>query len=445
MNTGPTKLWLVMISGMLCVAGFARTTDMDGDWKAQAAELKDTREAEVVIRSGDIDNLGFGFEEGFNPFTGRSTNVHPFPFDPAKDDAGGTDRIMVGSAFTGEELPEGQDGYTFDFNRDTRPLKAEALKLPLKALAGVTVRDAVLCLFVDDFQSPTFKSQFQVTMNGKRFPEMERTLNVLNQTGPIGKVIYVKLSQEMLENLKGEALEIRVDDPTTRAGDGFAFDFAKLMVNVKEFLYLGTIPGRVVDDETGDPIRSAMVEVAGFAKVQTDADGQFKLAKVPAGLAVVQAGAPGYSSAQVSVDVVGDESSEPVELRLRRSAAVAFTGKMIREGDKITLNKIQFDVNSAQLRPEGMAELDRVAAFLKENEGAEIELSGHTSSEGGAALNRDLSFRRVFACKAYLAKQEIGDSRITTVGHGPDFPVAPNDTEANRALNRRVEMRITKL
>ena len=445
MKRAHALLWAVVLGGWGINGAVARTTDTDGDWQLQTVELKDTREAEVVIRLGDIDNLGFGFVEGFNPFTGRSTDVHPFPFDPAKDDAAATDRIMVGSSYNGENIPAGQDGYSFDFNPDTRPLKAESLKIPLKALSGVTVRDAVLCLFVDDFQSPTFKSQFEVTVNGKRFPEMERTLNALNQTGPIGKVIYVKLSQEMLENLKGESLEIRVDDPHTRAGDGFAFDFAKLMVNVKDFLYRGNVPGRVVDDETGDPIASATVEVAGFAKTQSDREGQFQLAKVPAGLAVVQAGAPGYSSAQVSVDVVGDESSEPVELRLRRSAAVEFTGKQVREGDKITLNKIQFDVNSTQLRAEGMAELDRVAAFLKDNPGAEIELSGHTSSEGGAALNRDLSFRRVFSCKGYLTQAGIGESRITTIGHGPDFPVAPNDTESNRALNRRVEMKITKL
>lgn len=423
----------------------ARTTDTDGDWKAQKVELSDTKEAERVIRVGDIDNLGFGFPDGFDPFTGRSTDPHGFPFDPSADDVAPTDRILVGSGFTGQDMPEGQDGYTFDFHATDRPLKNSPITIPLASLKDVVIRDAVLCLMVDDFQAPQFKSNFQVTFNGVRFPEMEKTINALLQTGPIGKVIYVRLTQEMLDQLKGESLSILIDDPVTKAGDGFSYDFAKLMVNVKEFIHVGIVPGRVVDDETGEPIAKAKVGAIGFGDSETTGNGEFTLRKIPAGLAVIQAGAPGYSSAQVTVDVIGGETSEPVELRLKKSASATFTGKEMREGDSVTLNKIQFDVNSAVLRAEGVAELDRIAAFLKENPRAEILLSGHTSSEGTAALNRDLSFRRVLSCKTKLAESGIDPGRVTTAGFGPDQPVAPNDTEENRALNRRVEMRITRL
>jgi outer membrane protein OmpA-like peptidoglycan-associated protein len=442
-----SKLLLIAACGIgLCSPDAqARTTDTDGDWAAQQVALSDTREAERMIRVGDIDNLGFGFDADFIPFTGRATNVHPFPFDPAPGDVEPTDRIMVGTKFTGENVPAGQDGYSFDFNPQTRPLKTAPVRIPLASLKGVEVRDAVLCLFVDDFQAPTFKSRFQVSFNGVRFPEMEKTLNALNQTGPIGKVIYVRFTQEMLNELKGDALTISIDDPTTGAGDGYALDFAKLMVNVKDFLYRGTVPGRVVDDENGQPIPGAQVECAGFAQTKTDSAGAFSLARVPAGLAVIGASAPGYSSAQATLDVIGDETSEPVELRLKRSAEARFTGQAVREGDTITLNNIQFDVNRAELRAEGRAELDKVAAFLKQNPRAEILLSGHTSGEGGAVLNRDLSFRRVLACKAYLAQSGLDAARITVVGHGPDQPIASNDTEEGRARNRRVEMRLTRL
>lgn len=440
----PTSLLLALPLCALSLVS-ARETPTDGDWSAQSAALRDTQEAEVMIRSGDIDNLGFGFAEDFNPFTGRSTDAHGFPFDPAEGDAAGTDRIMVGSKFTGDGMPSGQDGYTFDFDPQERPLRSEPIELSLEALAGVEIRDAVLCLFVDDFQTPTFKSQFQVTLNGVRFPEMERILSVLDQTGPVGKVLYVRLSQEMLEELKGSALAIQVDDPSTGAGDGFAFDFAKLLVNVKSFLYLGQAAGRVVDDETGEPVAGATVEIPGLAAGKADAEGAFRLDQVPAGLAVVRASAPGYLAGELPGDIIADEESGGLELRLKRSGTAAFSGKALRAGDRITLNKIQFDVNSAVLRPEGIAELDRVADFLRENGAAEIELSGHTSSEGRVALNRELSFRRVFSCKTHLVEAGIDPARITTVGLGPDQPVAPNDTEENRALNRRVEMKVTRL
>ena len=82
---------------------------------------------------------------------------------------------------------------------------------------------------------------------------------------------------------------------------------------------------------------------------------------------------------------------------------------------------------------------------MKENAGAEMELSGHTSSEGDRAMNRSLSYKRVKACKDYLVSRGIDEGRIIAVGFGPDKPVAPNDSEAGRAKNRRVEMRLTKL
>ena len=77
----------------------AQTTPDDGDWKSNSATLKNTSEADVMIRIGDIDNLGFGFAQDFNPFTGKPTDIHPFPWLPQKGDYPGLDRILVGSKF----------------------------------------------------------------------------------------------------------------------------------------------------------------------------------------------------------------------------------------------------------------------------------------------------------------------------------------------------------
>lgn len=438
-----TFVSLVCLNGLLASSFAASATD--GDWKSQKVELSDTPEAERVIRVGDIDNLGFGFPDDFDPFTGRSTDPHPFPFDPTEKDIAPFDRILVGSGFSGENMPEGQDGYSVDFHPTDKPLKNSALSLPLESLNGIEIRDSVLCLFVDDFQAPRWKADYQVTFNGVRFPEMERMLNALDQTGPIGKVIYISLTGEMLDQLKGGKLEILIDDPSTKAGDGFAFDFAKLLVNVKQFLHVGTLPGRVIDAETYEPIAGATVSLPGLVSTTTAKDGTFTLTKVPAGLAVVAAEAAGYETNRVPSDVVRGQTSEAIEIPLKRSASVSFGGREIRQGDRITLETIQFDVNSSRLRPESSAELDKLASFLTANAGIEIELSGHTSSEGGAAMNRELSFRRVLACKSALTEKGIDPARITTVGHGSDKPVAPNDTEENRARNRRVELKLTNI
>lgn len=421
------------------------TTPTDGDWSAQLVELSDTREAERVIRVGDIDNLGFGFDEEFDPFTGKSTEAHPFPFEPKPDDVAPFDRILVGTGFTGENIPSGQDGYTYGYNTTENPLTNSPIRIPLGSLKDIEIRDAVLCLFVDDFQAPVWSGQYQVTFNGKRFPQMERVINLLEQTGPIGKVIYVSLSEEMLELLSGDTLEIFIDDPSTGAGDGFAFDFAKLLVNVKEFIHVGTVSGRVIDAESYEPIAKATVSLPGLATTTTAEDGTFTLTGVPAGLAVLSAEAPGYVTGNATRDVIGGETSEGVEIPLARSGVVVFDGQEVRQGERIILETIQFDVNSANLRSESIVELDKLASFLGEYPRAEIELSGHTSSEGGADLNRRLSYRRVLSCKNHLVGKGIDAARITTVGHGPDQPVASNDTEEGREKNRRVELRITNL
>ena len=66
-------------------------------------------------------------------------------------------------------------------------------------------------------------------------------------------------------------------------------------------------------------------------------------------------------------------------------------------------------------------------------------------SEGVTILNHSLSYRGVKSCKDYILKQGVDAGRIIAFGYGPDRPVAPNDSEANRAKNRRVEMHLVKL
>jgi outer membrane protein OmpA-like peptidoglycan-associated protein len=114
-------------------------------------------------------------------------------------------------------------------------------------------------------------------------------------------------------------------------------------------------------------------------------------------------------------------------------------------GESITLNNILFDQGKAEIKNESKPELDKLVSFLQSNPQAEIELSGHTSSEGERAYNRSLSYRRVKACKDYIVSKGITEDRMIAIGLGSDRPMTSNDTEANRAKNRRVEMRLKKL
>lgn len=420
-------------------------TANDGDWSQQYVAIKNTPEAEFMIRSGDIDNLGFQFAEGFNPFCGRSTEAHYFPWDPAEGDAPGTDRIMVPSSYVPELMACGGDGYSA--TSDGRNVKVVPIGISLESVKGATIKDAYLQLFIDDFQSPSMCSHFQVTLNGKRFVEAEKVLRAIDQTGPVGKLITLPIPESFYPELQAKSLAILIDDPTSHAGDGFAIDFAKLIINRKaNSACKGSLVGIVVDNETGEPIPGAIVQGSAREAVTTDVEGGFKMSNIPAGLEILTATAKGYAEGSGVADVAEGDEGEPVYIRLSKTGKKAsYNGKAIIEGESIVMNKILFDQGSAALKPESKTELDQIANFLKSNPNGEIELSGHTSSEGDASLNKSLSYKRVNACKEYIVSKGIDVGRIIAVGYGPDRPVAPNDTEAGRAQNRRVEMKVLKL
>jgi OOP family OmpA-OmpF porin len=106
---------------------------------------------------------------------------------------------------------------------------------------------------------------------------------------------------------------------------------------------------------------------------------------------------------------------------------------------KILFNSIFFDFDKVVLKPEAKAELDKLVAQLKRHPEDPVVLEGHTCDIGSAESNMELSQRRADAVKAYLVEQGIDASRITTKACGEAQPAIPNDSEANRKLNRRVQ------
>jgi OmpA-OmpF porin, OOP family len=80
--------------------------------------------------------------------------------------------------------------------------------------------------------------------------------------------------------------------------------------------------------------------------------------------------------------------------------------------------------------------------MLKNNKQISIEIQGHTDSTGVATFNQKLSEARAGSVKAYLTQKGVAPHRIATKGFGASLPVAPNNSEQGRALNRRVEVKI---
>ena len=135
------------------------------------------------------------------------------------------------------------------------------------------------------------------------------------------------------------------------------------------------------------------------------------------------------------------------EAELRRQTAG--TGiDVSRDGDVIKLNLpdgVTFDFAKYDLKPQFYPALNTVAATLKEYNQTIVEVSGHTDSIGSDAANQTLSERRANAVAGYLMGQGVQRERFEIVGMGERYPVASNDTDSGRALNRRVEIRLLPL
>lgn len=135
-----------------------------------------------------------------------------------------------------------------------------------------------------------------------------------------------------------------------------------------------------------------------------------------------------------------DRNSFPMVTNLKITSASPDTrSKLLTEGKLVTYG-ITFDVNKASLKPESYGTLKSISDVLKENPGVRVKIVGHSDSDGDDAMNLDLSKRRAESVKNELsARFGIDASRMETEGAGETRPIAPNDTPANKAMNRRVE------
>jgi OmpA-OmpF porin, OOP family len=107
-------------------------------------------------------------------------------------------------------------------------------------------------------------------------------------------------------------------------------------------------------------------------------------------------------------------------------------------------HNIQFEFNSGILKTDSYPILDNAAAAMKADQSVKFILKGYASAEGTDEHNMQLSIERAAAVKGYLVNSGINPDNLSTKGFGEANPVADNNTDAGRVLNRRVEIRKLK-
>jgi outer membrane protein OmpA-like peptidoglycan-associated protein len=139
--------------------------------------------------------------------------------------------------------------------------------------------------------------------------------------------------------------------------------------------------------------------------------------------------------------IIGHQmDKQAAELKQNIPGAVV---ERVGEGIQVTFaSGLLFDFDSDVVRTDARTNLRNLAASLDKYPGSELLIAGHTDSVGTDSYNLALSQRRSDAAVAYLASQGVDRARMTSRGLGETEPVAPNETDAGRSKNRRVEVAI---
>lgn len=106
------------------------------------------------------------------------------------------------------------------------------------------------------------------------------------------------------------------------------------------------------------------------------------------------------------------------------------------------MHNLFFERDKADLSPASLAELGQLLRLLNENPKLRLEIGGHTDSDGSAEHNERLSQARAQAVVDHLVNNGIATDRLVPKGYGADKPLAPNDSDENKARNRRTDMRV---
>jgi outer membrane protein OmpA-like peptidoglycan-associated protein len=114
--------------------------------------------------------------------------------------------------------------------------------------------------------------------------------------------------------------------------------------------------------------------------------------------------------------------------------------KQTERGIVLTIGDVLFATGKADLSPDAMRSVDKLAEFLQKNSNRNVLIEGHTDSVGSDEFNLTLSQKRADAVKETLTSNGISEERITAKGYGKKYPVASNDTAAGKQQNRRVEV-----
>ncbi len=194
--------------------------------------------------------------------------------------------------------------------------------------------------------------------------------------------------------------------------------------------------GRVLNEQTGEPVEAvlSLVNLENDSTLYTFRSegeaGTFTMIYPDKSFSGLYVEKQGYMPRIYNVDRDNLKNQKNLEIQL----------EPISSGNRFVFENVFFDFDDTQLKPASISSLKRLVAFLETHPAVSITIAGHTDNVGSDAYNLTLSTQRAVEVKEFLLESGIEESRIATRGMGSSAPLVPNETEENRAFNRRIEV-----
>lgn len=261
-------------------------------------------------------------------------------------------------------------------------------------------------------------------------------INTMDHDGAIfvesdGKTAYMASDRFQPADRRGIYRIFRFELPEEARGESVTF--IKAMVKDAETLSPLTAYAQIVNTSDGTVVYNHKLGTAGtlFAVLQADAPYSLNIEK------------KGYSfvSRRIIIDP-NATAEEPLEIEILLQPVSEVDTVAL---GPVVLENVLFDFGSYSLDSSSIPELDRLVSYLGNVENVVVEIHGHTDNIGSMEANLLLSEKRAQSVVDYLVSGGVKESRIVAKGLGSKNPVADNDTEEGRALNRRIEMHLIPL
>lgn len=221
--------------------------------------------------------------------------------------------------------------------------------------------------------------------------------------------------------------------------------YVDLPQNAKPERDVITITGKIID-EKGKPVDATIrwsdvdqLKEVGVAKTDPST-GEYFIALPVGRYYAYYADVKGYYSPVEYLDLTNTKAYQEI----KNDVSLVSVEELKNSGKSIKLENIFFDFDKYDLKEKSYEALNTLLRFMKDNPELIVEINAYTDNIGSEKYNLKLSENRAASVVSYLIQKGIDPSRLFPIGHGKDDPVASNETEEGRALNRRVEFRIRK-